>query len=107
MKIKSLVTLIAIAVASQISLAQTADEVINKHLEAMGGKENIGKLKTIKVSSQIEINLLGRFIALSAGHIDCDEIAGFAGKLIEIHVLARERSVTDLLIYKHAGVARQ
>lgn len=55
MKIKSLLVLIAFAVVSQTSFSQTADEVVNKYLEAMGGKSNLANLKTLKLSCSMEI----------------------------------------------------
>lgn len=55
MKIKSLLVLIAFAVVSQSSFSQTADEVVNKYLEAMGGKSNLANLKTLKLSCSMEI----------------------------------------------------
>lgn len=35
--------------------AQTADEIINKHLEAIGGKEKIASLKSLVVESEMDI----------------------------------------------------
>ncbi|MCX6275378.1 MAG: outer membrane lipoprotein-sorting protein [Bacteroidetes bacterium] len=55
MKIKSLLVLVAFAIGNQISFAQTADEVVNKHLEAMGGKDKLANLKTLKLSCSMEI----------------------------------------------------
>lgn len=55
MKIKTLFTLVVFAIASQISFAQTADEIIDKHLEAMGGKQNLANLKTVKLLCSVEI----------------------------------------------------
>jgi len=55
MKIKTLVLLAAAAFLLPGAFAQTADEVINKHLEAMGGKDNISKVKTIKITASIEV----------------------------------------------------
>lgn len=35
--------------------SQTADEIINKHIDAIGGKENWKKVKTMKMEGQIEV----------------------------------------------------
>jgi hypothetical protein len=55
MKMKSVLMLIAFAILTTITFAQTVDEIIDKHLAAMGGKENIAKLKTLKITSNIEV----------------------------------------------------
>ncbi len=47
--------MIACAIASQISFAQTADEVIAKHIEAMGGKEKLAGLKTMRLTASVEV----------------------------------------------------
>src|ERR1017187_7779081 len=36
------------------SFAQTADEIINKHLTAMGGKEKLAALKTLKITGSTQ-----------------------------------------------------
>ncbi len=54
MKIRTLLLLVAIAIGSQISFAQTADEIVNKYLAAIGGKENLAKLKTLKLNCSVE-----------------------------------------------------
>jgi hypothetical protein len=38
-----------------ITFAQTADELINKHIDAMGGKEKMAGIKTLKVVANIDI----------------------------------------------------
>ena len=48
--------LVALAAITTSSLyAQTVDEVINKHIEAMGGKEKLGQVKSIYLESSIEV----------------------------------------------------
>lgn len=36
--------------------SQTLDEIVNKHIEAIGGKENWSKIKTLKVESNMKAN---------------------------------------------------
>ena len=55
MKIKTILLLVALASGIQQSMAQTADEVINKHFEAMGGKDKMASLKTMKLVCSVEI----------------------------------------------------
>lgn len=55
MKIKSILAsaLVVVAVAAQ-SFAQTADEVVAKHLEAMGGTDKLKALKSISMEAKIQ-----------------------------------------------------
>src|SRR6187401_2658307 len=55
MKIKTILVLAAFAAGIHLSAAQSADEVINKHFEAMGGKDKIGSIKTLKLICSVEI----------------------------------------------------
>lgn len=55
MKIKSLLVLIAFAFGSHFSFAQTADEIVSKYLDAIGGKDKLEKLKTMKLVCNVEI----------------------------------------------------
>ena len=55
MKIKTFLMLAAFAVGIQFSIAQSVDEVINKHFEAMGGRDKIANLKTLKMICSVEI----------------------------------------------------
>ena len=54
MKIKSLIILAAFAIGSLSAFSQTADEIINKHLEALGGKDKLANLKTLKLLCSVE-----------------------------------------------------
>lgn len=56
MKTLKLCLLLAIATLSLTSLhAQTVDELINKHIEAMGGKDKLDQLKSIKMDMSVEV----------------------------------------------------
>lgn len=47
--------LMAFAFSFQISNAQSADDIINKHFDAMGGRDKIANLKTMKLVCSVEI----------------------------------------------------
>ncbi len=51
---KSLLVLLT-ALTAQISWAQTADEVIGKYIDAVGGKEKLLALKTIKTTGSLNV----------------------------------------------------
>ena len=53
-KIKLLLLAIATITASSLH-AQTVDEVINKHIEAIGGKEKLGQVKSVYFESSMEV----------------------------------------------------
>lgn len=56
MKISKIILLASIIVISFINAgAQTADEVINKWVDAMGGKDKLGSIKTIYAEEEINI----------------------------------------------------
>jgi hypothetical protein len=55
MKFKTLMILAALAFGSFFSYAQSADEIIDKHLAAMGGKDKLSNLKTAKYICSVEI----------------------------------------------------
>lgn len=55
MKIKSFFVLVAFAIVSGFSFAQTADEIVDKYLAAMGGKDKLAKLNTLKLVCSVEI----------------------------------------------------
>jgi hypothetical protein len=52
-KISSLLVSAAVLIAS-VGQAQTADEIINKYTDAIGGKEKIGQLKSIYTETSME-----------------------------------------------------
>lgn len=69
MKIKtSLFAFLAIFLISNSSNAQTIDEIVAKHTEAMGGKENLDKLKSVYLES--EINFGGMMIPVKMWRVD-------------------------------------
>ena len=41
--------------ASVFAFAQTADEIVGKYVDAMGGKDKIANLKTLKATGSIDI----------------------------------------------------
>lgn len=50
------ILLLAIAVVTASALnAQTADEIISKHITAMGGKDKLGQVKSIYTESSMEV----------------------------------------------------
>src|ERR1035438_9569135 len=54
MKKKLVFIVIALFMGATVSYAQTVDEIINKHIEAMGGKEKLAALKTLKMILSVE-----------------------------------------------------
>jgi hypothetical protein len=53
-KTASLLT--ALLLGAFIINAQTADEIINKHLEAIGGRENLQKIKSVRLESDMQMS---------------------------------------------------
>lgn len=50
----NIITAIACTFLSVASIAQTTDEIISKHIEAIGGKENWAKVKSIRTEATIK-----------------------------------------------------
>jgi hypothetical protein len=55
MKFKTILVLAAFTAGIHLSFAQSADEVIGKHIEAMGGKDKLSSIKTLKLVCSVEI----------------------------------------------------
>jgi hypothetical protein len=51
---KLLITAIAIAFSTFTSIAQTTDEIVAKHIEAIGGKDNWSKIKSMRTEGIIK-----------------------------------------------------
>ena len=66
--------------------AQTADEVINKYIDAIGGKDKWLSLKTIKIEGQIEVQGISIPFTMQAVHDKANRMdAEFQGmKIVEI-----------------------
>src|ERR1700760_294125 len=52
--IRTIIVITALAGAAALQ-AQTADEIVNKHIAALGGKEAIGKVKSLVTESTISM----------------------------------------------------
>lgn len=55
MKIIRLALFAITALITSSALAQTADDIINKHIEAIGGKENLAKVKSLYIESNMDM----------------------------------------------------
>ena len=55
MKKKLLSTALLMFIGAAMAFAQTADEVINKHIDAMGGKDKIAGLKAVKMVASVDV----------------------------------------------------
>ena len=55
-KIKFCIVSIAALINVQTATAQTADEVVNKYVDALGGKEKLASLKTVRMEATMNAN---------------------------------------------------
>lgn len=54
--LKSILALAAFSIMSSGLFAQTTDEIVKKHIEAIGGKDNWAKVKTMKTEMTMKAN---------------------------------------------------
>jgi hypothetical protein len=54
-KLKTLALAAAAMISMQASQAQTADDVVNKYIEALGGKEKLMSLKSVKMTGGLSV----------------------------------------------------
>lgn len=50
------IAIVALGVFSNAAVAQSQDEIINKHIEAIGGKDNWNKVKTLRSEATMKAN---------------------------------------------------
>lgn len=55
-KLKSIFAIAALSLISAASFAQTTDEIVKKHIEAIGGKDNWAKVKSLKTEMSMKAN---------------------------------------------------
>jgi hypothetical protein len=55
-KIKLGIVVIVALISAQTITAQTVDEVVNKYVDALGGKEKLASLKTVKMEATMNAN---------------------------------------------------
>lgn len=66
---KLFLTFLVIGMLSITMQAQTIDEILNKHAEAIGGLENWAKIKSIKIDMAMKMQ--GMEIGISATQLNC------------------------------------
>jgi hypothetical protein len=64
-KLKTLALAATAMISMQASQAQTADDVVNKYVEAMGGKEKLMALKSVKMTGSISVQGMDVGIAIT------------------------------------------
>ena len=69
MKHFKLFCLAILAFTTMSVTAQTADEVINKHIEAQGGKEKLASLKTVKMNGNMSVQGTDVAITMTKSHL--------------------------------------
>jgi hypothetical protein len=67
-KLKTLALAATAMITMQASQAQTADDVVNKYVEAMGGKEQLMALKSVKMTGSVNIQGMDIGIAITIVH---------------------------------------
>jgi hypothetical protein len=53
--LKQIIIVLAAVFFTQIVSAQTADEIVNKYIDALGGKEKLAQLKTLKMNGSMNV----------------------------------------------------
>lgn len=66
--VKRNLSLAIFSLASSVLLSQNLDEIVNKHIEAIGGKDNWAKVKSIKMENTLKAN--GAEIKITIYQID-------------------------------------
>lgn len=55
-KLKSILALVTLSLMSSTLFSQTTDEIVKKHIEAIGGKDNWSKVKSLKTEMKMKAN---------------------------------------------------
>jgi hypothetical protein len=66
---KNLIIFILLIVFAQFAKAQTVDEIINKHIAALGGKEKLLSLKTLRMQGNLNVQGTDVEITLTKLHL--------------------------------------
>ena len=53
---RQILAAVSLSILSITSFAQTADEIVKKHIEAIGGKDNWAKVKSLKMENAVKAN---------------------------------------------------
>lgn len=55
-KLKSILALVTLSLLSSTMFSQTVDEIVKKHIDAIGGKDNWAKVKSMKTEMKMKAN---------------------------------------------------
>ncbi len=67
-KVKTLALALTAMITMQAAQAQTADEIVNKNIEAMGGKDKLLSIKTVKMTGSLTVQGMDIGITRTASH---------------------------------------
>lgn len=84
---KQLITLVALVAIPAFSLAQTADEVIDKHVAALGGADKIAAIKTMEYEQTMSVQ--GMDITAKAAYV--------VGKSVRNDVSVMGQQITNVI----------
>lgn len=84
---KQLITLIALVAIPTFSFAQTADEVIDKHIAALGGADKIAAVKTMEQEQTMSVQ--GMDIVAKAAYV--------VGKSVRSDVSVMGQQITNVV----------